>query len=219
MEHNMKETAKQLATAALVLASVTALSLGIRRVRFSMRRAKAMENPVAVDTGQSNLSAGASDREGDRRSERTPHGSPNPARQPGDTDTFGLEADRHSDTEAMAYDHIESQAGSSAHSNSVSTTKAFKGEYAEFNKGKYAEFKKGDYAKSKGSKGLTKISIGAYEDIYVTEEGDHWYVSKQPDGSIAKMKLETENVNGEVTVVGEGQMNVYPAGGGKSGKD
>ena len=219
----MKAMAKQLAAAALVLASVTALSLGIRRVRLSMRRAKAIENPVAVDTGQSRLSAGPSGRQGDRRSKPTPHGSPNAARQRGDTDTFGLEADRQraaaSDTEAMAYDHIESQAGSGAHSKSVSTTKAFKGEYAEFNKGKYGELKKGGYAKSKGSKSSTKISIGAYEDIYVTEEGDHWYVSKQPDGSIAKMKLETENVNGEVTVVGEGEMNVYPAGGGKSGKD
>lgn len=73
----------------------------------------------------------------------------------------------------------------------------------------------GSYAKSEGSQSLQRISMGNREDLYITPENELWYVSRQPDGSTAKMQLQTENVNGETTVVGSGEMNVYPANDGK----
>ncbi len=75
----------------------------------------------------------------------------------------------------------------------------------------YSETKpsKGNYAKAKGSKGLEKISIGDNENLYITGEGELWYVSKQPDGTTTKMQM--QEIDGELQPVGE----VYSSGGGK----
>ena len=62
---------------------------------------------------------------------------------------------------------------------------------------------------SKGSKGLEKISMGDNENLYITGEGELWYVSKQPDGSITKTQVHIDETTGE--------MNVINIGGGKSG--
>jgi hypothetical protein len=61
---------------------------------------------------------------------------------------------------------------------------------------------KGDYADSEGSKDLERVSLGDYENLYITKEGELWYVSEQPDGSTVKMQLYTEDINGEITIVG-----------------
>jgi len=63
----------------------------------------------------------------------------------------------------------------------------------------------GDYARSEGSKGLQRISVGDREDLYMTGEGQLWYVSEQPDGSTAKMQLQTENIDGEINIVDNGK--------------
>ena len=60
---------------------------------------------------------------------------------------------------------------------------------------------KGEYAKSKGSKGLEKISIGDNDNLYFTGEGELWYVSKGADGSTAKMQVHIDETTGEMTVV------------------
>ncbi len=60
---------------------------------------------------------------------------------------------------------------------------------------------KGDYAKSKGSKGLEKISMGDNDNLYITQEGELWYVSKGPDGKTTKMQVQIDDATGEVTVV------------------
>jgi len=62
---------------------------------------------------------------------------------------------------------------------------------------------------SKGSKGLEKISMGDNENLYITGEGELWYVSKQPDGPITKTQVHIDETTGE--------MNVINIGGGKSG--
>ena len=59
----------------------------------------------------------------------------------------------------------------------------------------------GNYARSEGSQGLQRISVGNREDLYLTGEGQVWYVSEQPDGSTAKMQLQTENFDGEINIV------------------
>ena len=73
-------------------------------------------------------------------------------------------------------DYSEAHTDSGKHDKTVSVTKSFKG----------------DYAKSEGSKGLQKISLGDNEDLYMTGEGEFWYVSKQPDGSGGKVQLQTD---------------------------
>ena len=75
----------------------------------------------------------------------------------------------------------------------------------------YSEAKpsKGNYVKSKGSKSLEKISMGDNEDLYITQEGELWYVSKEPDGKTTKMQVQIDETTGEI--------NVINIGGGKSG--
>ena len=68
---------------------------------------------------------------------------------------------------------------------------------------------KGDYTKSKGSKDLKKISMGDNENLYITKEGELWYVSEDPDGKTIKMQVQIDEATGEMTVV--------DVGGGKSG--
>ncbi len=67
----------------------------------------------------------------------------------------------------------------------------------------YSETKpsKGDYAKAKGSKGLEKISMGDNKNLYITGEGELWYVSKGPDGKTTKMQVQINDATGEMTVV------------------
>ena len=73
---------------------------------------------------------------------------------------------------------------------------------------------KGDYAKSKGSKGLQKISMGDNENLYITGEGKLWYVSEGPDGKTTKMQVQIDEATGEMTVVDWGD---YAKSGGSGG--
>jgi hypothetical protein len=59
----------------------------------------------------------------------------------------------------------------------------------------------GGYAKSEGSKGLQRIPLGDYEDLYITGEGELWYVSEQPNGSAAKRQVQIDDSTGEITVI------------------
>jgi hypothetical protein len=67
----------------------------------------------------------------------------------------------------------------------------------------YSEAKsaKGDYAKAKGSKGLEKISMGDNENLYITGNGETWYVSEGPDGKTTKMRVQINEATGEMTVI------------------
>jgi hypothetical protein len=75
----------------------------------------------------------------------------------------------------------------------------------------YSEAKtaKGDYAKAKGSKGLQKISLGDNENLYITGNGETWYVSEGLDGKTTKMQVQIDEATGEMTVI--------DVSGGKSG--
>jgi hypothetical protein len=56
-------------------------------------------------------------------------------------------------------------------------------------------------AKSGGSQNLQKISLGDYENLYITESGEQWYVSDNPDGSSSKSRVEIDDTTGEITVL------------------
>jgi hypothetical protein len=60
-----------------------------------------------------------------------------------------------------------------------------------------AERSSGDYVK--GKEGLEKISLGEKEDLYVTEEGELWYVSEK-----VKMQVQVDETTGQMDVI-----NVY----------
>ena len=163
----MKPITKQLVIAAFILALVTVASLGIRHVRFSVHRARTVESPVIAEA--------------------------KPDHDPADSHTVDAELDpqyayaSESDKETPSDEHFEAHTDSGKDGKAVSMTKSFKG----------------DYAKSKGSKGLEKISMGDNEDLYITGEGELWYVSKEADGSTTKMQVQVDNT-GEMTVVDGG---------------
>ena len=163
----MKPITKQLAVAVFILTLVTVVSLGIRQVRFSAHRANAIESPGIADTEP----------------------DPNPADshtvdaklEPQYTDTSDWDVDDEPDLQ---------------HANSSDSDK-------ETPSDNYSDVKsfKGNSAKSKGSKGLEKISLGDYDNLYITEEGELWYVSKQPDGKTIKMQVQIDDTAGEMTIV------------------
>lgn len=174
MEQNFKPMTKQLAIAEFILTSVAVLSLGIRQVRLSNHRANTIESPIVADTGES-TPARPSDPEN-----QPLYVNAEPDNYPADSLTVDAEPDQQyanasdSDKDAPSDDYSE------------------------------AKSLKGDYARTEGSKGLQKISLGDYEDLYRTEEGELWYVSKQPDGKTVKMQVQIDDTIGELTVVGSG---------------
>ncbi len=70
----------------------------------------------------------------------------------------------------------------------------------------YSEVKS---AKAKGSKGLQKISLGDNENLYITKNGETWYVSEGSDGKTTKMRVQIDEDTGKMTVT--------DVSGGKSG--
>ena len=114
-----------------------------------------------------------------------------PDHHPAESDTVVAEPDQQyayaleSDKETPSDENFEAYTDSDKDGKAVSMTKS----------------SKGDYAKSKGSKGLEKISMGENDNLYITGEGELWYVSKGPDGKTTKMQLQIDDATGEMTVV------------------
>ena len=185
MEQNFKPITKQLAIAAFILTLVTVLSFGIRHVRFSTYRA---------DTGESTPSARSSDPEDQSKPEQPLNANAEADYYPADSLTVDAEYDpQHADTsdwdeEAPSDDYSEAHTDSGKPGKTFSMPKSFKG----------------GYAKSEGSKGLQKISLGDNEDLYLTGEGEYWYVSKQPNGKTTKMQVQIVDATGELIAVDGG---------------
>ena len=194
MEQNIKPITKQLLIAVFILTLVTALSFGIRQVRFGAYRA---------NIAKSIPSARPSDAEGQHQ-----------PKQPFNTDA---EPDYYQDDPYTVDDEQDLQYADASDWVEEIPTDNNSEERTDSVKQKKAAFKtksfKGDYAKSKGSKGLEKISLGDNENIYITEKGEAWYVSKETDGSTTKMQVQIDN-RGEMTAVGGGN---YAKSGGSQG--
>jgi len=191
MEHNIKPLTKQLIIVVLALVSVTVLSFGIRRIRLGTHRAGTFENSVAAD-------------------QYTPAHPSNPENQPKQEQSPGIKAEPDyylDDSYTINYEHYPLYADVSdwdeqapPFNNSESYT-----DPVNYDKdGPGTKPFKGDYAMPEGSKSLQKISLSDYENIYITAEGELWYVSEQPDGSTAKMQVQLNQATGELTAVGRG---------------
>jgi hypothetical protein len=247
MEHNTKPIIKQLAIAAFILISVTILSFGIRYVRFSAYRANTIENPVGTGTGDTTPPARFLDSENQPKSQQTLEANTEADHYPEDSHIVGAEPD--------PYRANPSDLDEDAPWDSLAEAKSFNGDYAKSESSKglqrisLSDYENlyitgegqlwyvskeadgsttkmqvkvddtgdmiivdgGNYSRSEDSQGLQRITVGENDDLYLTGENELWYVSEQPDGSTAKMQLQTENIGGEMTIVGSGEMNVYPA--------
>lgn len=185
MEQKMKPITKQLAIGAFILTLVTVLSFGVRQVRFSAYRA---------GSGQSTPSDRPSSPENQPKSKQSLRADAEPDHYPDDSYIIDDEQDlQYADTsdwdeQARSDDYSEEYTDSSKQGKAVSMTKSFKG----------------DYAKSGGSKGLQKISLGEYENLFITEKGEYWYTSEQPDGKTVKMQVQIDDATGELIAVAGG---------------
>lgn len=184
MEHNIKPITKQLIIAAIILASVTVLSFGIRRVRFSAYRAYIVEPTASVRPSET---------EDRHQLEEPRNANAEPGYYPVDSymaDTEpALQDTKESfwDEQAVSDDYSEENTDSIDNDKDALKTESFKD----------------NYAKAEGKKDLQKISLSDHEELYFSEEGEFWYVSKQPDGSTTKMQVKI-NDTGEFIAVGGG---------------
>jgi hypothetical protein len=231
MEHNMKPITKQLAIAALILTSVAVLSLGIRQVRFSTHRANTIGSPVISDTGESTPSARPSDPEDQPQPEQPLHANAEPDHYPADSHTVDDEPDpQHANASEDDHSEAKSFKGNYAKSKGTKDLEKIslgdhenlyitgEGElwyvseqpdgstvkmqlYTENVNGEITIVGIVDSGKSEGSKGIERISMGDYEDLYITGDGELWYVSEQPDGSGTKTQVLIDDTTGEITVV------------------
>lgn len=192
----MKPITKQLAIAAFILTLVTALSFGIRQVRFSIHRARTVES---ADTGETSTSARSSNTQEKSQSDPSSWANTEPDYYLADSYTAGAERDDYSaDSYTVDIEPDHQYAKASGSDKKVpSKAKSFKG----------------GYAKSEGKKGLEKISLGYNENLYRTEKGELWYVSKEADGSSTKMQVKVDGTGDMIIVGGEN----YAGSGGSKG--
>jgi hypothetical protein len=167
MKSYVKPLTKQLTIAAIFLSFVTVVSFGIRQVRFSLHRARTIENLVVADVAPDH----------------------------GPADSHTVDAEPKPQHANQADGQIEDEPDLQP----VNTSDVYK-EKPSKDRTKAKSFK-GDYAKSKDAKGLEKVSLSGYENLYRTAEGQLWYVSKQPDGKTVKMQVYIDNATGEVAIV------------------
>lgn len=191
----MKPITKQLAVAAVVLILVTVASLGIRRVRFSAHRADIVKSPVIA--------------------EAEPVDSPTVDAEPEPQPAYAVEPEEEEPVED--YSEVKPSKGKGAKkglekialSDDENLYITEKGETWYTGKGPDGKPTKMrveiDEATGEmtvvgkvygGSQGLQKISMGGNDNIYITGEGQTWYVT---EGS--KSRVEIDDNTGEITVL------------------
>jgi hypothetical protein len=182
MQQNIKPITKRLLIAALILILITAVSFGIRQVRFSARRA---------DTLEPTSSARPSNTEGQHELDKSLNAEVEPDYYQDGSYTAADEQDLQYvdgsdwDEEMFIDVYSEMNTDSIKYDKAISMTKSFKG----------------DYVKAEGKKDLKKISLSDHENLYLTKEAEAWYVSEQPDGSTAKIQVQINEYTGELTAV------------------
>jgi len=218
----MKPIARQLIIAAFFLMLVTAASFGIRHIRFSIRRASAAESAVTPETQPHNdptegqvivgrsepqplimeesYKAAASDDYADTLAYSNKNGkAPSKAKfSKGDKartkgSKGGLEKISLGENENLYI----TQEGRLVYVGRGADGQAVKMQVQiDEDTGEMRVVTKADNAKSAGSKQMQKISVGGDDAVYITEEGETWYVS---EGSKARVKI--DDSTGEITVL------------------
>ena len=203
----MKPITKQLAVAALILTFVTVLSLGIRQVRFGANRDDTIKSPVITDT-------------------EPEHGPVDAEPDPQHADA----AESYEEAPTEDYSEVKLSKGAYAKAKGSKGLQKIpmgdnanlyiteKGETWYVGKGPDGETSKvrveiddatGEMTvveRAGKSGGLQRISMGGNDNIYITAEGQTWYVT---EGS--KSRVEIDDDTGEITVLEQ-------FGGGDGGK-
>ncbi|MHC4167413.1 MAG: hypothetical protein ACYSWQ_10685 [Planctomycetota bacterium] len=204
----MKPIAKQLIVGAFILALVTVASLGIRQIRFSANRAKTVESPVIAETEPDPLPAESNTV--DAESEPQYAEVPEPEEEVPSGDYAKAKPSKGDYAKAKGLQEI-----SWGENENLYITA--KGETWYVGKGPDGKITKmrveidkttGEITavESAGKSGdLQKISMGGNDDVYITEEGETWYVT---EGS--KSRVEIDDNTGEITV-----LEQYEGDGGK----
>ena len=224
MKSYVKPITKQLAIAAIFLSFVTVVSLGIRQVRFSLHRARTIGNPVIAEAAPApppvESTALKAEPESSFANATVEQIQNEPEPQPVNaSDVYKKKPSKdHAKAKSFKGDYAKSKDAKglekvslSGHENLYRTAE---GQLWYVNKqpdGKtvkmlvHIDEATGEMmlvdAKSGGSQNLQKISLGKYDNLYITESGEQWYVSEQPDGSVSKSQVYINDSTGEVTVI------------------
>jgi hypothetical protein len=198
MEQNMKPITKQLVIGVFILALVTVASLGIRHIHFSDNRAGTIESPVIVETEHDRLLA--------------------------ELDAIVTEPDAQYADALDSAEEVPSEDYSEAKSAKAKGSKGLQKISMGDNENLYITGEGKLWYVSKGPDGkttkmqvqidettgeMTVIDVGGGKsggpqpipmgdgyNMYVTEEGQSWYVG---DGS--KARVEVDDNTGEITVL------------------
>ena len=174
MEQNNKSLTKQLAIAVLVLILVTILSFGIRCIRFSALRANSIESSIIANI--------------EDQSQQLFYANTELDHYPDELYTVDNEPEPEYDNTPDWYKQDLSD--------------DYSEEYIDLGKyNKTVSLTKGDYDKSEGAKDLQRIPLSNYEDLYINEKGELWYVIEYPDGSVTKNQMQIYYTTGEISVV------------------
>ena len=198
----MKPITRQLIVAVFILALVTVASLGIRQVRFSANRAKTVESPVTAETEPDPLP----DESDTVAAEPEPQYAevPEPEEEP---------SEDYSEAKSSKGDYAKAKGKGSGGLQKISlgenenlyiTAKGetwYTGKDADGNPTKMRveiDEATGEMTVIGGVKsgGPQRISMGDGYDMYVTEEGQTWYV-----GGGSKSRVEVDDNTGEITVL------------------
>lgn len=215
----MKSITGRLIGGAFILALVTVASLGIRHVRFSIHRARVAAGPVISEAGRDH--GAAKTRMIAARPKLQP-GVTAETQKNATSDNYTKtpsEPDKSRNAAAMAKssegNHAKTKAEGSkgglekiplGDNENLYITK--EGQLVYVGKGPDGKITKfrveidattGEVAAVEGAGkagGLQKISIGGNDNIYITDEGQTWYVT---EGS--KSRVEIDDSTGEITVL------------------
>lgn len=159
MKAYTKSLIKQLTIAAIFLSLVTVLSFGIRYIRFSFHRTNTIEKTVVTNIESSEPETFEIEPE------------------PEDVDTLDATVENEPEPSLPTVPVSSKEISSKA--------KSFKD----------------NQTKSKNSNDLEKISLSDYENLYITKEGQLWYVSEDSDGKTVKMQVHIDDATGEIIVI------------------
>jgi hypothetical protein len=202
---NMKPITRQLIVAVLILALVTVASLGIRQIRFSARRARTTENSVIADTESGSVLA------------ESPAVDPEPEPQNAKVAEAEVEEpmEDYPEPKSLKGDYAKAKGSKGSlekislgeNENLYVTGKGETWYVAEGPDGKTTKMRveideaTGEMTvvdvKGGGKSGaLQRVSMGDGYDMYITDEGQTWYV-----GGGSKSRVEIDEASGEITVL------------------
>ena len=203
MKSYAKPITKQLVIAALILTSVTILSLGIRQVRFSLHRARRIESPVVAETEPDHLLAELDTVVTEPEQKYVDEPEPD--------DEVPLED--YSETNPSKSDYTKAKGSKSLEKMSMGENENLyikEGELWYVGKGPdgksfkmqlhidetTGEMAVVDRVYSGKSGGPQPIPMGDGYNMYITDEGQSWYV-----GGGSKARVEVDDTTGEIVIL------------------